>query len=146
MSCTKEKFNSKKSPKIGEIYMMRFDGDFSEQRGWRPGIVFQNNVGNEFGSSIIAIPLTTSIKKLGMPTHVVIPMSEVRGLRYDSMALCENPQRMAKEKIGEYIGHLQDSMMAKIATANLLATSAISFIDFSTLAAVWKKASELNAR
>ena len=33
-------------PVIGEVYMMQFDGYGGVQKGWRPGVVLQNNVGN----------------------------------------------------------------------------------------------------
>lgn len=127
---------------IGEIYLMEFEGKGNEQKGWRPGIVFQNNAGNEFSPNILAIPLTSSIKKTGQPTHVVMPASI--GLRRDSMALCENPERMSKGRIGEYITTIPDEYMKKIAIAHLLSTSAIAFIEPENLLAVWQRAVALN--
>ena len=129
---------------IGDVYFMRFGGSGSEQDGWRPGLVFQNNVGNRYSPNIIAIPLTSSLKKAGQPTHVVLPSSET-GLPRDSMALCENPERMSKDRIGRYITSLPDDFMAKIATANLLASSAIAFLEPEALLAAWKQARSLNA-
>ena len=129
---------------IGDVYFMRFGGSGSEQDGWRPGLVFQNNVGNRYSPNIIAIPLTSSLKKAGQPTHVVLPSSET-GLTRDSMALCENPERMSKDRIGRYITSLPDDFMAKIATANLLASSAIAFLEPEALLAAWKQARSLNA-
>ena len=41
-------------PVIGDVYLMKFDGTGSEQSGWRPGVVFQNNVGNSHSPNIIA--------------------------------------------------------------------------------------------
>lgn len=131
-------------PKIGEIYLMKFEGKGSEQSGWRPGLVFQNNTGNKYSPNIIALPLTSRLKKSGQPTHVVLPAKDT-GLRLDSMVLCENPERMSKDRIGAYITTLSDEYMAKVATANLLATSAISFIDCETLMFIWQQASALNA-
>jgi len=132
-----------KQPLIGDVFLMNFGGTGSEQRGWRPGLVFQNNVGNVHSPNIIALPLTSSLKKFSQPTHVFLPASET-GLRKDSMVLCENPERMSKEKIGAYLTTIPDEYMAKIAVASLLATSAISFIDFQTLFEVWQKAVSLN--
>lgn len=131
-----------KQPKIGDIYLMRFSGSGNEQQGWRPGLVFQNNLGNLRSPNIIALPLTSSIKKTNQPTHVVIP-AEV-GLARDSMILCENPERMSKERLGSYITTVPGEYMTKIATANLLATSAISFIDPESLLLIWQKATALN--
>ena len=135
---------NERMPQIGDIYLMRFSGSGNEQKGWRPGLVFQNNLGNQHSPNIIALPLTTSIKKTNLPTHVFIP-SEGTGLIKDSMVLCENPQRMSKDKLGNYITTLSNEYMSKVAVANLLASSAISFIDPDVLLTVWQKALMLNA-
>lgn len=131
------------TPRIGDIYLMRFTGSGSEQGGMRPGLVFQNNTGNAHSPNIIALPLTTSIKKANQPTHVVIK-AEGTGLLKDSMVLCENPERMSKDKIGQYITTLSDEHMKKVVEANLLASSAISYLDLDQLSLIWKKAMELN--
>jgi mRNA interferase MazF len=123
---------------------MNFGGCGNEQKGWRPGLVFQNNVGNANSPNIIALPLTSSLKKAGQPTHVVIPAAGT-GLAKDSMVLCENPERMSKDRIGNYLTTIPAEYMAKVAVANLLATSAISFIDPELLLVVWQKALALNA-
>lgn len=129
--------------RIGEIYLMQFNGSGCEQSGWRPGLVFQNNIGNLHSPNIIALPLTTSIKKKNQPTHVIIP-SDGTGLRRDSMVLCENPERMSKERIGAYITTLSAQYMSQVAQANLLATSAISYIDPEILVTLWRRALALN--
>ena len=59
--------------------------------------------------------------------------------------LCENPQRMSKERLGRYIGHLPSAYMKQIAVSNLLATSAISFIDLETLVKTWETSIRMNA-
>lgn len=133
-----------KVPQIGEVYLMKFTGDGSEQVGWRPGLVFQNNVGNSHSPNIIALPLTSSLKKTSQPTHVLVRARNT-GLKSDSMVLCENPQRMSKEKMGKYLGKLTDEDMRKVAEANLLATGAISYLDVVSLVAAWTRAVELNA-
>lgn len=136
--------NQSINPKIGDVYLMRFGGEGNEQKGWRPGLVFQNNLGNLHSPNIIALPLTSSIKKEDQLTHVVLPAEET-GLLKDSMVLCENPQRMSKDRVGNYITTIPDEFMSKIAEANLLATSAISFISPELLVSIWKKAAMLNA-
>ncbi|MBO5037737.1 MAG: type II toxin-antitoxin system PemK/MazF family toxin [Clostridia bacterium] len=138
-----QKQNDVRTPLIGEVYSMYFDGSGSEQSGWRPGLVFQNNVGNIHSPNVIALPLTSSLKKLNMPTHVLVD-AEGTGLKRDSIVICENPESMSKEKIGRYITTLPESYMKKVAIANLIATSAISFIDKESLLSVWQKASRLN--
>lgn len=133
-----------RSPHIGEVYTMYFCGSGSEQSGWRPGVIFQNNIGNAKSPNVIALPLTTSLKKLNMPTHVLLKASDT-GLRFDSMVICENPEKMSKEKVGKYITTLSEEQMGEIAKANLMATAAISFLDEKTLVSVWKKSIQFNA-
>ena len=135
--------NNTKNPKIGDIYLVYFDGSGNEQKGFRPGLVFQNNVGNEPSPHLIVLPLTSALKKTNQPTHVFIP-KEV-GLRKDSMVLCENPKCMSKYKLGEYITTLPEEYMAQVAVGNILSSSAIAFIDPDLLMSVWQKALALNA-
>ena len=132
-----------KQPKIGDVYLMRFSGSGSEQSGWRPGLVFQNNVGNAHSPNVIALPLTSQIKKANQPTHVVVSAWE-SGLLRDSMVLCENPERMSKQTIGKYLTSLSDDVMEKVAIANLMASAAISFINPADLPSIWEKAARLN--
>lgn len=132
-----------RTPLIGEVYLMKFDGSGSEQGGWRPGLVFQNNTGNAHSPNIIALPLTSSIKKTGQPTHVVVYAAD-SGLVRDSMVLCENPERMSKDRIGKYLTTLSDKYMREVAAANLIATSALSFLDISSLLEVWAASIKLN--
>lgn len=131
------------TPLIGDVYLMKFEGTGNEQDGWRPGVVFQNNVGNAHSPNVIALPLTTSIKKRNQPTHVVVLAAD-SGLQKDSMVLCENPEKMSKARIGKYLTRLSDEYMKKIAVANLLATAAISYLNESDLIEVWQAAMRLN--
>lgn len=135
--------NTKRTPQIGEVYLMNFSGNGSEQSGLRPGVVFQNNIGNSYSPNIIALPLTSSIKKLGQPTHVLL-LAKDTGIKMDSIVLCENPERMSKDRVGKYITKLSDHDMKRITEANLLATSAISFLDMESLIKVWRTATDLN--
>lgn len=136
--------NKERQIQIGDVYLMRFGGQGNEQKGWRPGIVFQNNIGNAHSPNIIALPLTSSIKKLGLPTHVFLPANET-GLVKDSVALCENPERMSKDRLGAYLTTLPKSYMAKIAIANLLASSAIAFVEPDSLLSAWQQSLMFNA-
>ena len=136
--------NANRQPQIGDVYLMRFGGSGSEQNGWRPGIVFQNNIGNAYSPNIIALPLTSQIKKANQPTHVVLPAKET-GLRKDSMVLCENPERMSKDRLGDYLTTIPAKYMAEIAAANILASAAIAYIDPEVLLSLWQKAISLNA-
>lgn len=135
--------NEERAPKIGEVYMMRFEGTGSEQSGWRPALVFQNNIGNTYSPNVILLPLTSKLKKSNQPTHVVVP-AEGTGLARDSMVLCENPVSVSKDKLGRYLTTLPDEYMSRIAEAHLLATSAIAFINPAVILALRERAAKLN--
>ncbi len=131
-------------PQIGEVYLMDFNGSGSEQTGVRPGLVFQNNTGNLYSPNIIALPLTSAVKKIGQPTHVIL-RAKSTGLHMDSVVLCENPERMSKGRLGKYIAKLSENDMKRVAIGSLLATSAIAFLDKDALLNAWTSARSLNA-
>ena len=130
-------------PKMGEVYFINFHGVNSEQSGWRPGLIIQNNTGNLYSPNIIALPLTSSLKKLNQPTHVLIHAID-SGLEIDSMVLCENPVCISKKCIGKFITTLSDNYMQKVSEAFLISTPAISFIDMEKLESIIEYASKLN--
>lgn len=132
------------APKIGEIYMMEFEGSDHEQSGKRPGIVLQNNIGNQFSPNVIAIPLTSCLKKQNMPSHVVI-RAEDSDLKKDSMALCENPVCISKSRLGFYISTLDTKYMKLIARAVTLSMAAVSFLSVEELIDTWHASVKLNA-
>lgn len=131
-------------PRIGDVYMIQFDGSGSVQRGFRPGVVFSNNKGNANSPNVIVLPLTTSLKKATQPTHVILD-AEKCGLKYTSMVLCENPQSISKDALGKFISHLDDATISRIAVAQLMATSGIAYVDYPTLMSAWESSIRLNA-
>lgn len=99
-------------PKIGEVYLIDFPQDGHTQGGIRPGVIFQNDVGNKYSPNVVVLPLTTSIKKISQPTHVYIS-SKNSGLRYDSMVLCENPISISKDRISKKLTKLSSYHMTR---------------------------------
>lgn len=130
-------------PKIGDVYMIQFDGSGSVQQGYRPGVVFSNNKGNVNSPNVIVYPLTTSIKKASQPTHVILD-AEKCGLRYTSMVLCENPQCIPKTMLGKLVTHLDDDDISRIAVAQLVSSSGIAYVDFRTLVSTWESSIRMN--
>lgn len=132
------------NPLCGEIYLVNFAGPGSTQRGLRPAVVFQNNIGNRYSPNVTVLPLTSSIKKRSQDTHVFLP-AEGTGLLRDSMVLCENPVCIPKEELGAYITILSPVYMGMIARASILASSAASFLTLEQMETILERASELNA-
>lgn len=129
-------------PRLGDIYLMSFSGVGSEQKGVRPGIVFQNDIGNDRSPNVIALPLTTRIKNLTQPTHVLLP-AEKYNLLADSLVLCENPQRMSKSRLLKYLGALEEEDIKSIAIGNILSSSAIALLSEEELLDVWKESKRI---
>ena len=123
--------------------MVRFEGVGSEQSGLRPAVVFQNNKGNFHSPNVIVLPLTSVIKKRAQPTHVLL-RADRTGLLKDSIVLCENPVCISKQRLQDYITALPNSYMAQIAEANLVATSALAFVNPSSIPLVRDKSIFLN--
>ena len=137
--------DKERTPRFGEVYLVKFSGTGSEQSGVRPAVIFQNNVGNVYSPNVTVLPMTSKIKKSGQPTHVVINSGEA-GLIRDSMVLCENPVCMSKDKLIRYLTTLPDEYMAKIAEASMMASAAIAYIDPELLSKIWQKAAKMNTQ
>ena len=129
-------------PRLGDIYLMSFSGIGSEQKGVRPGIIFQNDIGNDRSPNVIALPLTTRIKNLAQPTHVLLP-AEKYNLLADSLVLCENPQRMSKSRLLKYLGALEEEDIKSIAIGNILSSSAIALLSEEELLDVWRESKRI---
>lgn len=115
-------------PRIGDIYMMQFYGQGSAQYGNRPGLIIQNDLGNRHSPNVVALPLTSSLKNLNQPTHVLLTARET-GLRKDSVVICESPMSIPKEHIGAHITRLPNHLMKQIAMAFLLEHPMLCFLD-----------------
>lgn len=131
------------SPLCGEVYLVRFTGNGSTQRGLRPAVVFQNNIGNRYSPNVTVLPLTSSLKKRAQDTHVFLPASRT-GLLRDSMVLCENPVCIPKEELGDYITILSPVYMGLIAKASILASAAVAYLDPAQIEDILRRATELN--
>ena len=84
-----------------------------EQSGIRPCIIIQNNVGNKFSPTVIVSVLSSQIQKCKLPTHVLITREECKGLKYDSFVATEQIKTISKDKLGDYIGHVENERLDK---------------------------------
>ena len=98
--------------KRGEVYFADLDPAVgSEQGGFRPVVIIQNDVGNTFSTTTIAA-LTTNTRHSRMPTHVSISGSN-EPLR-DSVAMLEQLRTIDKSRLKSYVGRLSDKTMKRI--------------------------------
>ena len=104
--------------KRGDIYLANlnpFKG--CEQGGTRPVLVVSNDIGNFFSELLLIAPITSQIKKMEQPTHVLL--QNVRGLSTDSVVCLEQIKGIDKLRILKYLGKISKEQMAAVDEAAL---------------------------
>ena len=75
----------------------------SVQSGNRPVLVISNDVGNQYSQTLTVIPLTTKLKRMDMPTHIVLTEEDCCMFRpqtlQDSVLLAEQITTIAKSAL-----------------------------------------------
>ena len=87
----------------------------SEQSGVRPIVVIQNDIGNKYSPTIIAVAITSKIKNK-MPTHIEIEGTKY-GLEKDSVILAEQIRTLDKSRLKEKVGRLDKITLEKVKRA-----------------------------
>ena len=85
----------------------------SEQGGLRPVLIVQNDVGNKYSPTVIAAAITSQVGKTRLPTHINV-IADRFGLAKDSVILLEQIRTIDKRRLGEKMGHLDDSVMRQV--------------------------------
>lgn len=84
----------------------------SEQDGYRPVLILQNDTGNRHSPTVVIAAITGKPKKTKMPTHYTLPA--MRGLYIPSVVLCEQIRTIDKSRLQTYIGTLDEITMKGI--------------------------------
>lgn len=82
----------------------------SEQRGLRPAVVIQNDIGNKFSTTTI-VAFVTSKRKKNMPTHVKIQYS---GFPKKSTVMLEQIRTISVTRLKNYVGTLNFHDMKRV--------------------------------
>lgn len=92
----------------GELYYADLGtGVGSEQNGYRPVAIIQNDVGNKHSPTTIVAAISTQIKtKAALPTHY--HLKQGNGLAQPSMLMLEQIRTIDKARINQYIGKLSE--------------------------------------
>jgi mRNA interferase MazF len=77
----------------------------SEQGGFRPILIVQNDGGNKHSPTTIAVPITSRFTKKPLPTHVSLVGC---GLSKDSIALCEQVRTIDKRRLKNKMGQVDE--------------------------------------
>lgn len=103
------------SPRRGEVWMVNFSpGRGSEQRGVRPALVIQNDVGNEYAATTIVAAVTSTIKPY--PVTVTLKRGE-GGLPQPSMVNLAQILTIDKSRLQRRLGTLPPELIDNVNTA-----------------------------
>lgn len=96
----------------GDIYHANLNPVMgSEQGGFRPVLIIQNNRGNQYSPTVIVASITSRLKHK-MPTHVAL--RETHGLEKDSVVLLEQIRTLDKKRLKNYVETLDRHHMRKV--------------------------------
>lgn len=101
-----------KFPRRGEIWLVNWNpARGSEQRGKRPALIIQNDIGNEKASTSIVAAISTSIKIY--PMNVKIEPHE-SGLHYISMVKTSQIFTISKIRLEKKLGQLSEEKIEEV--------------------------------
>jgi mRNA interferase MazF len=101
-------------PTRGDIYFADLSPVIgSEQGGFRPVLVVQNDIGNKYSPTIIVSAITSQIQKARLPTHVELP-AHLSGLERDSVVLLEQVRTIDKKRLKRHVSRLDEEIMARV--------------------------------
>lgn len=97
----------------GDIFYVDFGNQpGSAVHGIRPAMVVQNDVGNWHAPTLIVAAITTEIKKLRQPTHVLI--GQQFGLPQESMLMLEQLATIDKTALLTYVGTASNEFLESV--------------------------------
>lgn len=99
-------------PRRGEVWLADFNpGRGSEQKGVRPALVVQNDVGNQYAATTIVAAITTTIKPY--PVTVVV-RARTCGLPHDSMVNMAQVLTIDKARLIKKLGELTPEQLEAV--------------------------------
>lgn len=79
----------------------------SEQEGYRPVLIIQNDTGNKHSPTVIVAAISSKVDaKAKLPTHYLLKAEN--GLELPSLVLMEQLRTIDKRRLETYIGHLEE--------------------------------------
>ena len=105
----------------GSIYYAELgNGIGSEQKGTRPVLIIQNDMGNKHSPTVICAAITSKMGKAKLPTHVSIGSEVIKGIAKDSIVMLEQLRTIDKKRLKECVGILNPVKMLDIEKALLI--------------------------
>ena len=102
--------------KRGEIYIADLNPIVgSEQRGTRPVVILQNDIGNHFADTTIVAAITSRVRSCDLPIHAKI--DKTGQMHRDSTVLLEQLRTVDKARLGACLGQLEDHDLRQVEKA-----------------------------
>lgn len=100
----------------GDIYYAHLSGTIgSEQNGYRPVVIIQNDAGNKFSPTVIVAPVSSKTGiKARLPTHCYIDKNT---LSQPSIIMTEQLRTIDKCRLTNYVGKLNPAEMLLLDSA-----------------------------
>lgn len=100
----------------GDIYLADLDPvKGHEQAGYRPVLIFQNDIFNRHLSTVIVVPFSSNMKAQGKFTTYFVPKKNSK-LSQDSLLLLFQIKTLDKRRLKKKIGSLQTNEIQAIKT------------------------------
>ena len=85
----------------------------SEQEGYRPVVIIQNNTGNKYSPTVIVAAISSKVDaKAKLPTHYLLKAES--GLELPSLVLLEQLRTIDKKRLETYIGRLEEKHIRRL--------------------------------
>ena len=112
------------SPKRGEVYLVNLDPTIgSEIKKTRPGLIIQNDVGNQYSPITIIAPITSGDSAV-YPIEVEVKSPE-GGLDNNSLLLMNQVRDVDQRRLVKKLGQLKDNTMKKVDQAIMISMGLI---------------------
>lgn len=105
-------------PRRGEVWLVNFNpAQGSEQKGIRPALIIQNDVGNEVSPVTIVAAISSVVK--AYPINVEIKPAE-SGLEKDSVVKLNQIRTVDKKRLIRRLGEVSSSRMKAVNSSLML--------------------------
>ena len=85
----------------------------SEQEGYRPVLIIQNDTGNKHSPTVIVAAISSKVDaKAKLPTHYLLKAEN--GLELPSLVLMEQLRTIDKRRLKDKVCHLDSAMLDKV--------------------------------
>jgi len=102
----------------GDIVLVLYPFASGRDGSHRPALIVQNDADNAGLRNTIVAQITTNLRRVAEPTHLLLewstPEGQQTGLLHDSVVSCNNLATVHEDRIDRGIGQLPPALMRRI--------------------------------